>query len=354
MPIEGNIIGLMSGTSLDGLDIANVRFGHHYKKWTFRFACTETIAYPDEWKKKLKDAHYLDSLSLLKLDVEFGRYLAGQVQQFLQKHRLNAELIGSHGHTIFHQPDNGISFQLGSGKALAKASGLTVVSDFRTDDVLYGGQGAPFAPIGDFHLFNEYQFRINLGGFSNISYEDDGVTRAFDICPVNYILNKEALKKNRDFDYNGKLAQQGAVNIKLLKELNQLRFYQNKPPKSLGREWVDTSFYPVAQKMDLSPEDKLATYVEHISTQISGVLNRFKETGKVLLTGGGAKNGFLLKKLQEKTSHRIIVPDVQLVDFKEALIFAFMAKLRIEGEINVFSSVTGASRNTSAGTIFTP
>ena len=346
------IIGLMSGTSLDGVDIVCCHFEKQEDGWYYKIVQAETIPYDDSWIDKLKNAHKLDGFSLMKLDREFGNYLGDLVLSFVKKHNLQVSLVGSHGHTIFHKPEQELTFQLGFGKALALSCGINTVADFRSDDVLKGGQGAPFAPVGDYYLFQDYRFRINLGGFSNISYESNGKVIAYDICPVNYILNAEARKTGLEYDKNGFYARNGKADQQFRDALNALDYYNQKPPKSLGREWIESNWKPLVAQFQNDNKDNLATYVAHISDQIARSINSFRESEKVLVTGGGGWNTFLIEQIQRKTHHKIIVPDEFTVKYKEALIFAFMAHMKVKHECNVFASVTGANSDSSAGTIY--
>ncbi len=348
------VIGLMSGTSLDGLDIACCDFSKSSGKWTFSLLKACTREYSDDWRRKLTDAHLMSAEGLLKLDVEYGRFLGQRVNDFLEGGSLNVELVGSHGHTVFHSPQQGLSYQLGFGKAIAFRCGLPVVSDFRMDDVLAGGQGAPLVPAGDYYLFGDYPYCLNLGGFANISEKKHQGITAFDICPVNFVMNRLAAKKGQKMDRDGALAKEGKTHPKLLKALNALDYYKQTPPKSLGREWVVRFVDPLLSRFCMSAEDALSTYVEHVSHQIAAVLNQQKQNKQVLVTGGGAKNGYLVQRITEKTRHQIIIPDQKVIDYKEAVVFAFLALLRHLGEINIFSSATGAGRDTSAGTLFMP
>jgi len=344
-------IGLMSGTSLDGLDIAYCKFRYEKKKWKFSIEEATTLKYTNEWLKRLGGAHNLSALSLLQLDNEYGTYLGNAVKQFAKdQHISKIDFVASHGHTIFHQPEKHFTFQLGKGTAIASAYRLPVINDFRSLDVALGGQGAPLVPIGDRLLFSEYAFCLNLGGIANISYEHKEKRIAFDICPVNIVLNHLAKALNMEFDKDGKVAKRGKVDEKLLKQLNALNYYSNSAPKSIGREWVEEEFLPLIDNSKISIENKLATVVEHIAIQITEVCKGKK--GKMLVTGGGAFNKYLIDRIKKLSGGvKVIVPDKQLVNYKEALVFAFLGVLRWRGEVNVLKSVTGASKNNSGGSI---
>jgi anhydro-N-acetylmuramic acid kinase len=308
----------------------------------------ETIEYTPEWKRKLISASEPDIQSFLHLHNEYGTYIGNQFTLFQEDISQKAEIFASHGHTIFHQPDKKLTFQLGSGAAIAVAAQTTTVSDFRTLDVALGGQGAPLVPVGDELLFGDYDFCLNMGGFANISGVSDKKRIACDICPVNIVANAISLSLGDNFDRDGLLGQSGKVDIELLKNLNALEYYSKKGPRSLGREWVESVFLPVLDKTDLYPNDKLRTVYEHISDQISSYLNN-AGTGTVLVTGGGAFNTFLMELIRQKSKSTLIIPHKDIVNFKEAIVFAFLGLLRYLGKVNCLASVTGASRNSSSG-----
>ncbi|QIA08402.1 anhydro-N-acetylmuramic acid kinase [Draconibacterium halophilum] len=344
-------IGMMSGTSLDGLDIAAVEITEHDKKWSFKLQEAETISYTTEWKKRLQTAHILSGTELTALNAKYGLFLGEQARKFINNTKFATDLIASHGHTVFHQPENGFTLQIGSGAHLSTSSNCLTVCDFRTGDVVLGGQGAPLVPIGDRLLFSEFEYCLNLGGFANISYEEKEKRKAFDNCPVNIVLNPLAEKFDQPFDKNGELGRQGKVNEALLKKLNALSYYRHQPPKSLGREWIESEFLPILNKTELNTRDKMRTIYEHIALQITKDLSG---DGKMLVTGGGAFNSFLMERMQALTSTEIILPETNLIDYKEAIVFAFMGVLRLREEINCLASVTGARKNSCSGVIFLP
>ncbi|TNF45511.1 MAG: anhydro-N-acetylmuramic acid kinase [Bacteroidetes bacterium] len=349
-------VGLMSGTSLDGLDLVAVEFWQTDEKWHFHIEAAETVEYSAEWKNRLKNAPELSGVELIQLHTEYGRLLGNETKRFIQKNGFKPELISSHGHTVFHQPEKGFTYQAGSGFEIATVTGITTVADFRSGDVALGGQGAPLVPVGDRLLFSEYEYCLNLGGFANISFEKNGKRVAFDICPVNIILNHFAEKQGFSFDKNGELGRKGKVNSALLNNLNQLKFYRAEPPKSLGREWVANEFIPLLNQTDISDEDKLRTVYEHIAQQIAGITGRDKVTDKgrwkMLVTGGGAFNAFLIELISGKTPVELVIPANEIINFKEALIFAFLGVLKIRDEINCLASVTGAKCDSSVGIVY--
>ena len=342
-------IGLMSGTSLDGLDICYSKFIKDNSNWTFDILKCETIAYSSAWEDDLKNAIHFSSEKLLQLNSDYGFFLGEKTQEFISKNNIkNLDLISSHGHTVFHQPKNKFTLQIGDGRAIKIKTNKTVVYDFRSQDVLLGGNGAPLVPIGDELLFSEYDACLNLGGFSNISLKRDGKRIAFDICPVNIILNDFALKLGKKYDENGNLARSGIIDYELLNELNQLNFYQEKAPKSLGIEWINAQVLPLIKNE--KSEDLLATFTENSAVQIAKILEEF-DIKNVLITGGGAYNSYLIEKIKAKTKTEIQIPAREIIEYKEALIFAFMGVLRSLNLNNVLSSTTGSLKDHSSGLV---
>lgn len=350
------VAGLMSGTSLDGLDIAVCEFTEHNGKWSYQLLAAETIEYEQAWRRKLLGAMHCSGIELVNLDIAFGDYCGEQLKQFLGRHQLTVQFASSHGHTIFHNPKGGYTYQIGQGSWMAAASGVPVICDFRTLDVACGGEGAPLVPIGDKLLFSDFTFCLNLGGIANISFDKEGKRLAFDVCPLNLILNDITEKEfHLPYDPDGRLSSQGNVHFGLLDELNQLDFYDAPYPKSLGREWVETKFQPILKQYSVSPQDALATLCEHMATQIARCLEESGLQGKVLVTGGGAFHMHLIQRIKSIAhSFEIIVPEKELVLFKEAVIFAFLGLLRAREEKNCLSSVTGAQIDVCGGAIYLP
>ncbi|MFA8300762.1 MAG: anhydro-N-acetylmuramic acid kinase [Hyphomicrobiales bacterium] len=348
------VIGLMSGTSLDGLDIAFTKFEYN-NKWNYTLLQSDTIAYSDQLKDQLRNAELLNGQDLLQLHNQYGRYLGQQCKDFISKYNIQPDFIASHGHTIFHQPNLGYTLQIGGGDYIAVHSGLTTICDFRNKDVALGGQGAPLVPIGDLLLFSDYDACINLGGIANISLDIDGKRIAFDICPFNMPLNHLMKKLGYDYDPEGSFAAKGSIDTKLLQQLNDLDYYQRLHPKSLGKEWFIDNILPLIELKDADIYTFLRTFVEHYAIQISRVLNE-NACKKVLFTGGGTKNTFFLEVLRKHVNDNVIfdVPNEKIIDYKEAIIFAFLGALRYRNEINCLASVTGASIDSSSGNIYYP
>jgi anhydro-N-acetylmuramic acid kinase len=349
MDNDKNILGIMSGTSLDELDLTICSFWESGKKWIYRIHAAETIPYTAEWIKKLNSAPHLSGIDLLSLHQEYGQFIAETANNFIQTYGLDVDLISSHGHTVFHQPEAGFTMQAGDPQVIATSTGITTAGDFRKMDVLLGGQGAPLVPVGDEYLFGEYDFCLNLGGFANISYQPDEKRLARDVCPVNIILNHLAAELDLPYDRDGFAGRSGNVSETLLGRLNSIDYYHNAGPGSLGREWMEYEFMPVIRDFNLPVTDTLRTLYEHISFQIARQIRR---GAKVLLTGGGAYNQFLVERIREISRGNIIIPSNDLIEYKEALIFAFLGLLRLHNKINCFASVTGATRDSCCGMIY--
>jgi anhydro-N-acetylmuramic acid kinase len=344
-------IGLMSGTSLDGIDLVYVKFLK--KEYSFfEIIHTETVSYTKEWKQVLKQAIHLSSKELLDLDVVYGKHLGSVLVNFISNYKITEiDFIASHGHTILHQPEEGITLQIGSGSEIAKITQQKVVSDFRTQDVNLGGQGAPLVPIGDELLFSKYDFCLNLGGFSNVSFKKESKRIAFDICPVNIVLNHYANKIGLEYDENGSIASEGYLNRSLLEKLNTLAFYNKEAPKSLGLEWVQQEIFPLIDTIEEDISSVLRTFVAHIAIQISKII---KDSDSVLITGGGVFNSFLIQEIENYSNIKIVQASDTLINYKEALIFALLGVLKVDNQINCLKSVTGAHKNHSSGVVCLP
>lgn len=346
----------MSGTSLDGLDMAYCHLWEKNGIWDFEIQKTCSVSYTVGMKAKLKDSIYLPAEELLVLHNTYGNWLGERAKAFMEPSGLQVDFIASHGHTTHHRPELGLTFQIGSGQHLANASGHPVICDFRTNDVALGGQGAPFAPIGDELLFGSYDFCLNLGGISNISFKKEDKRIAYDIGMANMVLNHITAKIDLSFDDDGRMARKGKLNSQLFKELNALPYYQAPFPKSLGYEWFVEKVVPIVDGTEDDIENLLHTAIHHNCEQIAKevLAQRTKNMDSLLVTGGGALNTFFIEVLQEKLGEEVavIVPSRTLIEFKEALVFALMGVLRWENKVNVLSSVTGSKRDSSSGVVF--
>lgn len=350
-------IGIMSGSSLDGLDIAFTEFVETGGKWTYEILHADCIEYGPEWQEKLKDAVSLSALDYQLLHTAYGHYTGKQVNIFVEKYGLEhkVNLIASHGHTTFHLPQQLMTAQLGDGAAIAAETKLSVVSDLRSLDVALGGQGAPIVPIGEKLLFAGHDYFLNIGGIANISVNTNGQYIAYDVCAANRVLNMLAAEKGLQYDEDGKLAAAGKINEELLNRLNSLEYYGRPYPKSLANSFGTDIVYPNVKTADIPVEDGLRTYVEHIALQVKNNLPASEETKKLLVTGGGALNSFLLERLQYLLSElkvEVIIPDEKTIRYKESVIMALIGILRWREEENVLPSVTGASRASVGGALW--
>ncbi len=354
------VIGLMSGSSLDGLDIAFIEFDESGGKWHYDIKVSACIPYEIEWMERLAKAYNLTAFDYLVLHVAYGKYIGDKINEFIETHQLHhqVQLIASHGHTVFHNPAKGMSAQIGDGSVIAATTGINVVSDLRAIDIAFGGQGAPIVPIGEKLLLNEYSCFLNLGGIANISCNIKNEYLAFDVCSANRILNMLAQTTGKEYDEDGWIASRGSINEVLLNELNQLDYYKRLHPKSLDNSFGLQTVYPIIQSYNLSVEDAMCTYAAHIVEQIADGFYSILDTSvpnKLLVTGGGAFNKFVTNLLQEKLSNfgvEVMIPAPDLINYKEALIMGLIGILRWREEYNVLSSVTGASRDSINGAVW--
>ncbi len=346
-----HVIGVMSGTSLDGIDLAHLIFSKN-NPIHYEIKEHKTVSYPKYWEEKLKNAIHLTDNELQKLNQEYTQFLGLVIKEFINKNNLEntIDFVSSHGHTIKHQPHLGITLQIGNLPEISQIIQKTVVCDFRVEDVFLGGQGAPLVPIGDEILFNQYDYCLNLGGFSNISTKFNNNRIAFDISPVNIVLNHYCKKIGLDYDNKGMIASTGNLNLNLFNQLNSIDFYSKKAPKSLGLEFVQQEIFPIIDQFNLDINNILHTFVHHIAFQISQVIEGNKS---ILITGGGAYNDFLITQIQKYASKvKIIIPDSKTIEFKEALLFGLLGFLKMNNKINVLCSYTGASKDHSSGKIY--
>jgi anhydro-N-acetylmuramic acid kinase len=356
------VIGLMSGSSLDGLDIAYCRFSVSDNKWNFEIEHAETIPFTLAWIERLKALPKATAKELAEAHAHLGNYFGQLVASFIQQHQLQGKVdtVASHGHTIFHFPAQGFTTQIADGAAIAAQTGVPVVCDFRTTDIALGGQGTPIVPIGDKLLFTDYKFCLNIGGIANISAKTNSGIVAFDICAANQVLNYIAAQLGWEYDEDGKAAAQGKLKEELLQQLNALHFYNRPYPKSLDNSFSSVTVLPIIEQYDVPLHDKLCTYCEHIAIQIAAHIRTISErenlsvsvTDKLLITGGGALNKFLINRIAAHAGVQVIVPEKQIVQFKEALVIALMGVLRQRNEVNVLGSVTGALNDSVGGAVY--
>ena len=354
-------LGIMSGSSLDGLDLVFAHFHEQGGQWSYEIEASACYKYTADWENRLRNATHLDARAYCQLHIDYGHYLGKEVNRFIEEYKLHykVSLIGSHGHTVFHSPETGLTTQIGEGAALAAATGLPVVTDLRTMDLAFGGQGAPLVPMGERHLFPGYDFFLNLGGIANITRAADSYI-AFDCCPANRVLNLLALQLGKPYDDEGNLAASGQINAALLAKLNSHPYYKKGYPKSLANEMGTDQLFPLLIDSGSSIPDLLATYTQHIIEQInqsaqSLVSSEGDTEKKCLVTGGGAFNTYLIKGLEatlQKLGITLEVPSADLINYKEALIMAFLSVLRWRQENTVIHSVTGARKPSIGGALW--
>ena len=349
------VIGIMSGTSGDGLDLALCQFNLLREKWEWQIIQTETIPYDEYWSATLNHCESKPGKELMQLHAEYGQWIGTKAANFIEKTGKAPDLIASHGHTVFHDPYKKLSFQLGYGLSIFQGTDIPVVTDFRQLDVLLGGQGAPLVPIGDDLLFSDYDFCLNLGGIANASFKVDDIRYAYDVAPCNVLLNHFALQSGVPYDQGGVIARGGKLSHDIFEALNAHEYYQHATPKSLDRSYVLDTFLPLINTADLTTADALCTLCHHIAHQIGNAVKALKKDEiEVLITGGGAYNDFLVHKIKDElpSQSKIKIPDPVIIEYKEALVFAFLGMLKHRGRINTLASATGASRNSSGGVIY--
>lgn len=346
----------MSGTSVDGLDVAHCQFNDIANHIEYSINHAHTFQYDEALKQRLRNAEHLSALDFIRLDRDLGIIWGKWINQFISHNNINnINAIASHGHTIFHQPKDGITTQIGSVSHIKAITNLPIIYDFRSLDVALGGNGAPLVPIGDQILFGEYIACVNIGGFANISYAENqqhGMKRiAYDITPTNIVLNHYAQQLGSDYDHNGNYAKQGTIHQPLLDTLLNHPYYHTPAPKSLGKEDVVSTFLPIIDSFNITPADKLATATEAFATQIAKAANQIPTQGKILFTGGGCYNTFMMEKIKKELHHQLIIPNSQTIDYKEALIFALLGMLKLTNSTNCLSSVTGSTHDHCGGAI---
>ena len=352
-----NVVGVMSGTSMDGLDLAHCTIEEtEAGKWSYTINAATTIGYEEKWRLRLSKLRHQNSMVFHKSDRFYGQFIGENIKKFLDDNGLEADLISSHGHTVFHQPENNITVQIGDGNSIYACTGVPTVTNFRALDVILGGEGAPLVGVADQMLFGEYDMCLNLGGFANISAAVNDSRVAFDVGPCNIVLNRIAREFDQEYDKDGEIAEKGEIDYDLLADLNEVEYYGYEPPKSLGREWISTHFWGNVRNSVAKKEDKMKTLVDHIAQQIGNSIEDLSgedSSGKrVLITGGGAFNKSLISHIKMHTEAEVVVPEDILVDYKESLAFALLGVLRVQNKINVFNVVTGASESSVSGSLY--
>lgn len=352
---EYKVIGIMSGTSMDGIDLVHCTLGQSNGTWTYKINAATTLEYDEKWRLRLSKLRSQSAFNFVRTDRYYGEYIGRLINEFIADNNLEVDLISSHGHTIFHQPENNLTTQIGDGNAISAITGIPCVTNFRAMDIILGGQGAPLVGIGDKLLFADYDMCLNIGGFANISATVNGQNVAYDICPANILLNRIAREFDQEFDMDGKIAESGKIDYDLLGDLNAIPFYKQSYPKSLGREWINQNFWGIVRESKIEKQDKMKTLVDHIAGQIGQNIDDLADGDsskiKVLATGGGVLNPVLVDYIKSNTDAEIVVPDAELINYKEALVFALMGVLRIQNKPNVLASFTGAKMDSVSGSL---
>lgn len=357
-------IGLMSGSSLDGLDIAYCRLdwdGKALSSWELLEA--ETLAFSDLWVRRLVALPQQNALTFAQSDIYFSYYMGELLNAFIKKQNIKQiDFVASHGHTVFHDPARRFSIQIGNGNALAATVGKTVICDFRMQDVAMNGEGAPLAPLADAYLFPGYDYYMNIGGIANISAKCSDRWVAYDFAPANQVLNFLAEKSDLKFDKDGEIARAGNVNAELLDSLQKLNFFGKEYPKSMSNEWIRTEVLPLFKGSGRSLEDQMRTAVELIvSTSFDAIAliqrqeNKQSVSSEMLMSGGGCHNLFLVEKLKEKLSElniEVQIPKKDIIDFKEAMLVALLGMFRLNAIPNSIPEVTGAKKATVNGGVY--
>ncbi len=353
-------IGLMSGSSLDGLDIACCSFVENDGQWSFKLLDSLCKTYPADFQQMLKGLPLLNAKELAKADTDLGLFFGNAVMDFVMDKELrNIDLVASHGHTVFHHPEKGFTTQLGAGAAIAATCGITVVNDLRSADIAHGGNGAPIVPIADKLLFHQHAICLNLGGIANLSVRIDNQLLAFDFCGANQLLNYLAAQLGLEYDNGGAEAAKGNINDALLKNLNAVAFHEAPFPKSLDNTFVQETYFAILNESDAPVNNKLRTVTEFIALQFHRHIKAVETHAgislagsSVLVTGGGAFNTFLIGRLQELGNLQMVIPSPDIIAFKEAIAMAFIGVLRLRNQPNVLASVTGANRDTVNGAVY--
>lgn len=344
------ILGIMSGTSLDGVDFALVSFLGDGNDWSFTLEKSVTVAHDSVILKELKNIAFANTEEINALDLQFGAFLGREINKHFQLDLEHIDFISSHGHTAKHNPNAGYTIQIGSAEAIHEITKKPVINNFRAKDVSLGGQGAPLVPVGDRDLFSTYDYCLNLGGIANISFSQNRVRLAFDISPLNMALNEISNLLGKPYDDRGLLAAQGYVDERMLNQLEQIAFYKQSLPKSLGYEDYVKYWAPALKNSATTNQNKLRTLVDHFAHQIAIVCKNIGEGGKMVVTGGGAHNDFFINQLKAMLPKMTVhVPHNDIINYKEAIIFAYLGLLRYLDFPNCLSSVTGARVDSSGG-----
>ncbi len=353
------VIGTMSGSSMDGLDIVYVHIEEIGGTWNFDIKEAACISFTNTWKQTLQNITNTSAKELLLTHTTFGKWMGEQIQTFITEKNLEHKIdfIASHGHTVFHEPQLGMTFQMGDGAGIVAQTNLPVITDLRNMDVAFGGQGAPIVPIAEKYLWQGYTYFLNLGGIANISIHTNDTVIAYDICAANRVLNILANELGKEYDKDGEESGKGNIQEDLLYELNRQEYFAKPAPKSLANEFGTDTILAILSKYAISIQDKLRTFAEHICIQIANIETSTSniQPSTLLVTGGGANNKFLISLLAHKLKAKnieVVIPDTQTIEYKEAVAMALIGVLRWRDEVNVLHTVTGASQSSIGGALW--
>lgn len=348
----------MSGSSLDGLDIGIIDIIKKGNELSYEVIRCDTIEYSTEWKKSLTSLPNASAKELANNDMAYSRYMSELIRSFL-KEEDQIDYVSLHGHTLFHEPENGFTYQLGNGGVLSARLGLPVVCDFRSKDIGLGGKGTPLAPIVDSYFYNEYEVLINLGGICNLTFLSKKETIAWDVCPCNQLLNFLSEKMNLAYDKDGLIARNGKLNLDFLNILEKNPYYSEKYPKSLDNQYIKQNIIRELDSYTIPLEDQLHTTCIFVARQIKAAIQMAVKSlevawpEKILITGGSAHNAFLIQCIKEHCAPSVVsIPDETIINYKEIILMALCAYLRVNNQENTLSEVTGSSRNSIGGAIY--
>ncbi len=363
-PSTYHVVGLMSGSSLDGIDLSYCSYSTSGDAFDWELLNHATYPIPDTWKSRLLHLPEQSAKTFVKTHTYFGHFLSEVINDFIERQKITPDFIASHGHTIFHEPNKRFTTQIGCGAAIATQTGLPVINDFRIQDISINGEGTPLAPAADLFLFEGYDFYLNLGGIANLTAKTVDQLVAFDVCPANQLLNFLANQINLAYDKDGILAKSGQLLPALMERLRDFEYYRMSYPKSLDNSWIKKEVLSIFQQFEEPVQDKLHTtckfIAEEITNSLSTVIQSLKmgknNHYKLLATGGGTFNEFLLECIVESNTKgnlpiEVVLPEKEIIDFKEAILMGLLGVLRVQNRPNCFASVTGAKYDTIGGIV---
>jgi anhydro-N-acetylmuramic acid kinase len=347
------ILGAMSGSSLDGLDLAICSFTDQS---IFTIHNSTTIELPLDLRTKLKNFSTLNAFQIADLDAYFALFSAHSIRDFTNNWIGGISLVVSHGHTLYHNPANAVSWQIGNGGIIAAVTGIDTLCDLRVQDVALGGQGAPLAALVDLNLFKDYTGLLNLGGIANITINQSNTVYSWDISPCNQVFNHLAQKEGKEFDKGGSIARSGKILMELIHKWQENTYFSQMPPKSMDNTWVKENYIKEIDKIDQPVKILMASFAEFVAIQLSKDLKSLDlNPGKILVTGGGAFNAHFISRLKVHLSPLnwvVEVAEESLINYKEAMLMAYMGHRYINKKTNTISTATGAEKDLISGALY--